>query len=201
LEHHSKFLSISAVNCEGAFSISGDEIQTFKEDMDICLKPDRVIGIPANVKTLARLTFRSQTVKHLEGGSDYFRFGHHTCDLDLTVQVIGDPLKVYAYTFAPNLKPVPTERYKPENKYYNWRVPKPLLAFQGVYITWAPERALDADEALSHATEIAATAPAAPPAPAPESAHAAESGVVTATTASLPPTNGGGAQGNLEKKQ
>lgn len=172
LAGESKFTRVTASNCPNPFTLEGDKIKTRREEVQLVLDLDERVRIPG--RSSALVTVRSQTIKHYEGGSDFYRLGSHTCKLDLTVQVIGDaPLAVYAGTFSPEIKPEPTMRHRPENNYYNWEVKKPLLAFQGIYISWMPA-----------ATPVAASPsaqPAAEHAPGGREVQKPESEGVTAT--------------------
>lgn len=166
LADEAKFKTVSATRCLNPFTRDGDAIQTRREDMHIILDLDTEMKIPGH--SSAGVVVRSQTIKHFEGGSDFYRFSSHTCDLDLTVQVVGEELNVYAGTFVPDIKPAPTKRHKPENNYYNWKITRPLLAFQGVYISWMTREAAPAH-------------PPPAPAPATEAAAAGEAESVPAS--------------------
>ncbi|HMF58636.1 MAG TPA: hypothetical protein VK619_19985, partial [Pyrinomonadaceae bacterium] len=147
LANEVKFLSVQIENSKRTVEWIGEKIPIGKRNPHIYLDLQDVITIAG--EQTATVTVRAQSVKHYEGGSEYFSFGLHTCDLELTAQVLDAPLKIYCGAFS-NRELMPTKTDAPDRGYYNRTSGLPVLAFQGVYIIWVPTEQVE-NEAISQA--------------------------------------------------
>jgi hypothetical protein len=141
LKDDAKFLYVKAEGCAEPFECGDEgELRGMQRETRIekCISlEDRVLVLPDR-KT--RVTVKTQSVKHYDGGGVYFILNNHTCDLDLTVIVPGKDMDVVAAATTEN-ELTETHRHKPQLGFYNWKLERPLLAFQGVDVRWFPKGA------------------------------------------------------------
>jgi hypothetical protein len=136
LADQAKFTSIEVVGCENPIMLQEGQIPIKPIKDNISLDYNEPVWIKSGTPT--RVTIHSQTIKHYTGGTSNFVFDYHTCDLDLSVHVIDRSLQVYAGASTGGEWLKETSRHKPINGYYNWEIHRPLLAFQGIHLTWIP---------------------------------------------------------------
>ena len=141
LKDEAKFISVKVENCEKPFEFNEAELRPMQneEGHEIYLHFSPTI----RGKKTAKVTVKSQTVKHLEGGRLYLILSNHTCDLVLRVRA--KDLNVIATSYAgSDLK---TGRsHDPDWGVYHWKIEEPILAYQGVYIAWTAKGAERIDE-------------------------------------------------------
>jgi hypothetical protein len=166
LADRAKFISVIVTGSEQDFSLEGADIPTTQDEYRVKLDlhlPEHKVWIPGD--SSVQIAIRTQTVKHLYGGSSYFLFGYHSCDLELFVQIHDVALKIHADTFSERNRLALTESDAATNS-YKWKMDRPLLAFQGVYLEWVPAEITETagppvsapvDEALTAATDATET--------------------------------------------
>jgi hypothetical protein len=101
----------------------------------IPLKPELTIDV--RPKEPAFISVEYQGIRSLKGGRINFSFPNYTCDLDLTVHVPGREVQVSAGAFSPH-RLQPGVNHDPSAGIYHWKLEKPLLSHQGIYIIWDP---------------------------------------------------------------
>jgi hypothetical protein len=139
LQDDAKFLYVRAEGCAQPFEC-GDESELRGMQrvsrIEKCISfEDKVVVLPDRPTSV---TVRTQSVKHYDGGGVYFILNTHTCDLDLTVIVPGKDMEVEAAATTEN-ELTATHRHKPQLGFYNWKLERPLLAYQGVDVRWFPK--------------------------------------------------------------
>lgn len=139
LNQEVKYTGVAVEGVANPVSLKEQDLQPrLKEnEYEKWLDLDKLI-VPA--KGRARVSIASQTVKHLDGGFLYLILTHHTCEMNLRVFVDPKlPVSVLANAFADNfLRTTPS--HKPGQGFYEWKLAKPLLAYQGIYIAWGPKK-------------------------------------------------------------
>jgi len=80
----------------------------------------------------------SQTVKYLSGGCLYLILSNHTCDLELLIRVPGRDIDVIVTAYADNVLKK-AETHDPDLGVYHWNIERPILAYQGINVTWKPK--------------------------------------------------------------
>jgi hypothetical protein len=139
LNHEVKYTGVAVEGVTQPFSLKEEDLQPRlrENDYEKWLDLDS-LTVPA--KGRARVSIASQTVKHFEGGFLYLILTHHTCEMNLRVFVDSKlPVGVLANAFADNvLKATPS--HKPDQGFFEWKLEKPLLAYQGIYIAWGPKK-------------------------------------------------------------
>lgn len=149
LAGETKFVHLSVKGSEQPFDL--DEKQLAKmcaeNENEILLHPgpDKpIVVLPGRMTTVA-ITY--QTVRFLRRGHLDFVFTTHTCELDLSVRVRNPNVKVFATAYANSeLKEVDL-KHRPSFGIYNWKIDRPLIAYQSISITWALEPAAAASAA------------------------------------------------------
>lgn len=143
LRDQAKFLLISAQGCEEPFTLQEEKIGVMSgAGSYISLKHQEPLWIKPGEDQATTITIHSQTVKHFAGGSSFFSVEYPTADLELTALVYDRTLDVYsgATPVSPDCEwLMETPRHQPEYGYYNWKLQRPLLAFQAIYLTWNPK--------------------------------------------------------------
>ncbi|HKP86664.1 MAG TPA: hypothetical protein VJZ26_11240 [Blastocatellia bacterium] len=140
LAGETKFISLSASGCENPCSFTEEQLRgmTAENEVEIYLKLDReIIVLPGRVTSVE---VKYQTVRFLRRGHLDFVFTTHTCDLDLTVRIHNPDVKIIASAFAENILKK-TTKYDESFGYYNWKIDRPLLAYQGINVTWIMKEA------------------------------------------------------------
>lgn len=129
-----------------SFSYNEQQLQGMKSDPNPAIMSDdnkyekwieKEVVIPQGLPP--RLTISSQMVKHMEGGNVYFIVSNHTCDLEMRVTVQRLNLEVIGDAFADNILK-PTSQHEPSKNIYSWKLERPLLAYQGIFILWVSKR-------------------------------------------------------------
>lgn len=162
LQDQAKFLSVCAEGCEQPFTIQEDDIRILaRSGSYISLNHQEPLWIKPGEDQATTITIHSQTVKHYAGGSSFFSVEYPTADLELTAHVYDRTLDVYsgATPVSPDFEwMMETPRHRPQYGYFNWKLQRPLLAFQAIYLTWNPKDlvAVDplAEKGLLAETEI-----------------------------------------------
>lgn len=119
---------------------SGNDIRLTEEELKR-MQDEGVPGepIPINIQLanneLAKVTIETQWERFLEGGHMHFIVNTHTIGLDLFVEVPKNDLVVGAEGFESNILIDMSEGLNPGS--YHWRMDRPLLPYQGLYVTWA----------------------------------------------------------------
>jgi len=119
---------------------SGNDIRLTEEELKR-RQDERGLGepIPIDIQIKndepAKVTIETQWERFLEGGHMHFIVNTHTIGLDLFVEVPKNDLVVGAECFESNVLMDMSEGLEPGN--YHWRMDKPLLPYQGLYVTWA----------------------------------------------------------------
>ena len=148
---YAKFIRITAEGCEEPFTLSEEQVTIHPQTAShVSLNYQEPIWVKPGRDNPTTITIHSQTVKHFAGGSSYFSVEYPTADLELTAQVFDPTLEVSsgATPVSPRYDWLKTTaNHKPELGYYNWELQRPLLAFQGVYLTWDPKELVSAGRA------------------------------------------------------
>jgi hypothetical protein len=138
LNREVRFIKLKVEDCEQPFELDEAkliELQSEKE-LEKCLDlGQRIIVLP---ETTTKVALISQTVKHLQGGSLLLILANHTCDMELRVRVPKRDIEVLASAYADKVLKK-TKTHDPDLGIFHWNTEKPILAYQGVYITWAPK--------------------------------------------------------------
>lgn len=132
-----KYTAVEVTGCKNPIKWNEEDLKSkqFDEGLVIALKPTETITVESNAS--ARVMLRYQGVRNFEGGRIDFTFPNYTCDLNLTVHVPDREVIVSAKAYSPN--PLEEGRqHDPLSGLYNWVLSKPLLSYQGVYVTWHP---------------------------------------------------------------
>ncbi len=133
-----KYTSLVVSGCETPFELNEEQLRKKRTETEteIPLNVDQKIVVLPEQPTIVKIEY--QAIRNLKGGRIYFAFTNHAYDLDLTVHAPKRDIKVFAGAFS--IYPLKeTDRHQPSLGYYNWRLEKPLLAYQSIYITWTPE--------------------------------------------------------------
>jgi hypothetical protein len=132
-----KYLEFSVSGAQDDFSLNESDLapMTRAEDTKIrlVLSADRQVIVLPDQTTDLKIAY--QGIRTLQGGGIYFFFTSHTCDLELTVNVMNRDLDVFAETLSPH-ELVETQRHDPDTGYYNWTLKKPLLSYQATHVSW-----------------------------------------------------------------
>lgn len=86
----------------------------------------------------AHIELESQFVQHYERGYDYTIFNYHTHRLQIGVTAPPEEVMVHASAFADNYLKLDEGKSRPGEGVCHWTLMKPMLASQGVYVTWVP---------------------------------------------------------------
>ena len=118
---------------------SGNDIRLTEEELKRMLDergPGETIPITIQIKNdeLATVKIDTEWVRFLEGGHMHFIVSTHTIGLDLLVDVPKNDLLVEAEFFESNVLQNLSDGLKPGS--YHWRMNRPLLPYQGLYVTW-----------------------------------------------------------------
>jgi hypothetical protein len=150
LQDQAKFLHISAEGCEEPFTLEEDKIKVFaRAGSYISLNHEEPLWVKPGEDQATTITIHSQTVKHFAGGSSFFSVEYPTADLELTALVYDRTLDVYsgATPVSPDFDWMKeTPRHQPQYGHYNWKLQRPLLAFQAIYLTWNPKELITVEQ-------------------------------------------------------
>lgn len=139
LAHETKFNGLRVTGSKEPFDYDEQRLKAITQQgkTEITLKLDKSIVVLDNQPTEVELKY--QTVRFLKRGHLDFMFTTHTCDLDLTVRVLDPNIKVFASAPVKDMLQK-TIRNHPESGIYNWKIDRPLLAYQGIKVTWLLEQ-------------------------------------------------------------
>ncbi len=161
-----KYLGFSVSGSQKDFSLKESDLKTMTQEgdakisLDLSKAQDKHEVVVSPDQT-AELKIEYQGIRTLKGGGIYFFFTSHTCDLELTVNVINRDLDVFAETLSPH-KLAETQRHDPDDGYYNWMLKKPLLSYQATHVSWR-RRAAPQPKQPVQALPPAETKPPNPP--------------------------------------
>jgi hypothetical protein len=135
LDKEAKFMSIRIEDCVKPFEANETQLREMQVDEgheryvrhDIEILPDKT----------TKVFVETQTVKHLDGGRLYLILSNHTCDLTIRVRNLARDLEVIATDYTQEDKILKgTGGHDPEAGTYTWKIQRPILAYQGVYVSW-----------------------------------------------------------------
>lgn len=135
LADETKFISLRVQGSRSPFQYDEQYLRgiTNKGETEISLQMDKSIYVLDQQPTQVDLKY--QAVRFLNTGHLDFDFTSHTCDLDLTVRALDPNIKVFAAAPVKGMLEE-TTRAHPEQGLYNWKINRPLLAHQGISISW-----------------------------------------------------------------
>jgi hypothetical protein len=141
LADRTKFLHFRAAGVESPIDLDEEALSSMRSvgETDISLRPEITVPIPARREASVALEY--QAIRTLSGGHILFALSTHACDLELLVQVPGREVTVLAAANAHNNPLMPTDAHEPSSGYYNWKIGRPLLPYQSIYVTWTPNSA------------------------------------------------------------
>ncbi|HLL70116.1 MAG TPA: hypothetical protein VK363_01710 [Pyrinomonadaceae bacterium] len=137
LAHETKFTSLSVKGCEQPLELKERELHELldEHDTEMVLKlKNPIIVLPG---TMTTVQIEYQTARFMRRGHLDFVFTTHTCELDLSVRVRNPEVRVFATANANSELKADPLKHRPSYGVYNWKIDRPLIAYQGISITWA----------------------------------------------------------------
>ena len=132
-----KFLELQVSGCQKGFALNETDLATMTreneshvslnltKEQDVVVLPDRATHVK----------IKYQGIRIIDPGSIYFFFSSHVCDMELAVYVGNRDLAVVAEAYSPH-ELIKTDKHRPAIGFFNWKIPKPLLSYQSIHVTW-----------------------------------------------------------------
>jgi hypothetical protein len=130
-----KYLSLNVKGCKSPIELNEDQLRNRHTHSETEIALDLPQEIVVEKGRSASVELKYTAVRNLNGGRIDYVLTSHASGIELVVHVPKGGLKVSAAAYSP-YQPKPTTRHAPTTGYYNWTIDRPLLPYQGVYVTW-----------------------------------------------------------------
>ena len=130
-----KYVSLNVKDCKSPIEWDEDQLKNrhIRSETEITLDLPKEIVVEKGRSATVELKYTA--VRNLKGGRIDYNLTSHASGIEVVVHVPKGGLQVSADAYSP-YRPTPTGRHVPKNGYHNWTIDRPLLPYQGVYITW-----------------------------------------------------------------
>jgi hypothetical protein len=145
LNEYVKFTSVNVKGCEEPITL--DTKEKIDNAVDRNKRPNHLtiekgISIPPNESAWVNIKF--QAVRAFEGGVSYLLHPLQTMVFNLKVEAPED-VAVSATAYLPE-ELAEGEEHVPNSNSYHWKLMRPILPYQGVYLTWKSKAAAVAQQ-------------------------------------------------------